>query len=194
MAGPPADPRLRIGELADRAGVSQRSLRYYEDQGLLQPHRTPAGHRSYTTADVDRVVQIQELFAAGFCSRGIGQLLPLLAVEPAGIDTTQGGGGDTQVRQGAALTAKATRGGNDRDPGVDCAVHRDAHIALDAEFTAAEQRLMSEKRAIERELQVLRELRQRVRLAPDTHVKADDGDHEYTTTPTTFDHRDRRLR
>jgi DNA-binding transcriptional MerR regulator len=34
---------LRIGQLAKRSGVSVRALRYYEEQGLLQAERTPAG-------------------------------------------------------------------------------------------------------------------------------------------------------
>ena len=69
---------MRIGELAEATGVSARSLRYYEDQGLLRAHRTPAGHRRYTSDDVERVVQIQQLYAAGLCSRVIAELLPCL--------------------------------------------------------------------------------------------------------------------
>ncbi|WP_321163624.1 MerR family transcriptional regulator [Microbacterium sp. Root180] len=69
---------VRIGELAERSGVTERSLRYYEQQGLLAPLRSPAGQRLYTPADVDAVIQIQELFAAGFCSSGIRELLPSL--------------------------------------------------------------------------------------------------------------------
>ncbi|MGX5359851.1 MerR family transcriptional regulator [Kocuria sp. KH4] len=73
---------MRIGELAEATGVSARSLRYYEDQGLLRAHRTPAGHRRYTPGDVDRVVQIQQLYAAGLCSRVISELLPCLHAPP----------------------------------------------------------------------------------------------------------------
>ncbi|CAL9440325.1 Mercuric resistance operon regulatory protein [Streptomyces sp. enrichment culture] len=69
---------MRIGELARRTGVSERSLRYYEKQGLLAAERTPGGHREYPEAAVDRVVRIQELFAAGLCSSKIAQLLPCM--------------------------------------------------------------------------------------------------------------------
>lgn len=69
---------MRIGELAAATGVSVRSVRYYEEQGLLRTHRTPAGHRRYTLHDVDRVVRIQQLYAAGLCSRVIAALLPCL--------------------------------------------------------------------------------------------------------------------
>src|SRR5258708_4374886 len=60
---------MRIGELARRTGVSERSLRYYETQGLLRAERTPGGHREYGDWAVDRVIRIQALYAAGLPSR-----------------------------------------------------------------------------------------------------------------------------
>ncbi|MEU0203272.1 MULTISPECIES: MerR family transcriptional regulator [unclassified Streptomyces] len=69
---------MRIGELARRTGVSERSLRYYEQQGLLTAERTPGGHREYPDKAVDRVVRIQELYAAGLCSAKIAELLPCM--------------------------------------------------------------------------------------------------------------------
>ncbi|MGI5231903.1 MerR family transcriptional regulator [Actinoallomurus sp. CA-142502] len=69
---------MRIGELAGRTGVSERSLRYYEEQGLLVAGRTPGGHRDYPDHAVDRVVLIQELFAAGLHSTKIAELLPCM--------------------------------------------------------------------------------------------------------------------
>ncbi|MFD5794127.1 MerR family transcriptional regulator [Streptomyces diastatochromogenes] len=67
---------MRIGELASRAGVSVRSLRYYEEQGLLTSTRSASGQRHYTDHEVERVVFIQRLFAAGLSSRTIAELLP----------------------------------------------------------------------------------------------------------------------
>jgi DNA-binding transcriptional MerR regulator len=69
---------MRIGELARRSGVSERSLRYYEAQGLLRAERTPGGHRDYGGWAVDRVVRIQMLYAAGLNSKKIAQLLPCM--------------------------------------------------------------------------------------------------------------------
>jgi DNA-binding transcriptional MerR regulator len=66
---------MRIGELARRTGVSTRSLRYYEQQGLLAPGRTTGGQRDYPEGAVDRVIRIQELFAAGLSSRKIAGFL-----------------------------------------------------------------------------------------------------------------------
>jgi DNA-binding transcriptional MerR regulator len=69
---------VRIGELARRTGVSERSLRYYEQQGLLRSERTRGGHRDYPETAVDRVIRIQELFAAGLHSKKIKPLLPCM--------------------------------------------------------------------------------------------------------------------
>jgi DNA-binding transcriptional MerR regulator len=69
---------MRIGELAQRTGVSERSLRYYEQQGLLSPQRTQGGHREYPEATIDRVVLIQMLFAASLPSKKIADLLPCM--------------------------------------------------------------------------------------------------------------------
>jgi DNA-binding transcriptional MerR regulator len=69
---------VRIGELARRTGVSERSLRYYEQQGLLVSERTPGGQREYPERAVDRVILIQELYAAGLHSKKIAQLLPCM--------------------------------------------------------------------------------------------------------------------
>ncbi|MEU1800346.1 MerR family transcriptional regulator [Streptomyces sp. NPDC019937] len=79
---------MRIGELARRTGVSERSLRYYEEQGLLTAERTPGGHRDYTEGAVDRVVRIQELYAAGLCSSKIAQLLPCMRDADGGPSAT----------------------------------------------------------------------------------------------------------
>ncbi|WP_431042545.1 MerR family transcriptional regulator [Streptomyces sp. P1-3] len=69
---------MRIGELARRSGVSERSLRYYEAQGLLRAERTPGGQRHYGEWAVDRVIRIQALYAAGLNSKKIAQLLPCM--------------------------------------------------------------------------------------------------------------------
>jgi DNA-binding transcriptional MerR regulator len=67
---------MRIGELASRAEVSVRSLRYYEEQGLLTSTRSGSGQRHYTDDQLERVMFIQRLYAAGLSSRTIFELLP----------------------------------------------------------------------------------------------------------------------
>ena len=68
--------RLRIGDVASEAGVSARSLRYYEEQGLLHPERTAAGQRTYGDDAVERVRLLQRLYSAGLTSTKIAELLP----------------------------------------------------------------------------------------------------------------------
>ena len=69
---------MKIGILSERTGVSIRSLRYYEQQGLLASTRTGGGHRTYPEAAVDRVIRIQELYAAGLNSSKIFEILPCM--------------------------------------------------------------------------------------------------------------------
>jgi len=67
---------MRIGDLAARTGASVRSLRYYEEQGLLTSVRSASGQRHYTEDEIERVGFIQRLYAAGLSSRTIAELLP----------------------------------------------------------------------------------------------------------------------
>jgi DNA-binding transcriptional MerR regulator len=69
---------MKIGQLADRTGVSRRLLRYYEEQGLLTPSRALNGYREYGEPHVDVVLQITGLLDAGLPTRIIAQLLPCL--------------------------------------------------------------------------------------------------------------------
>jgi DNA-binding transcriptional MerR regulator len=73
---------LGIGALSRATGVSPRSLRYYQQVGLLDSDRDQGGRRRYRSAAVDRVILIQHLFAAGLCSAGIADLLPCLEAPP----------------------------------------------------------------------------------------------------------------
>ncbi|MBT2539919.1 MerR family transcriptional regulator [Streptomyces sp. ISL-44] len=57
---------MRIGELADRAGTSTRTLRYYESRGLLPARRTDNGYRTYDEDDLRLLRQIRMLQDFGF--------------------------------------------------------------------------------------------------------------------------------
>lgn len=53
---------LQIGEAADRAQLTQRTLRYYEEKGLLHsPTRMEGGFRLYSEEDMDRIARIRQL-------------------------------------------------------------------------------------------------------------------------------------
>ncbi len=57
-----ATARFQIGEVADRTGVTQRTLRFYEERGLLRPpERMDGGFRLYSENDVTRIGYIKQL-------------------------------------------------------------------------------------------------------------------------------------
>ncbi|MQS34894.1 MerR family transcriptional regulator [Streptomyces katsurahamanus] len=69
---------MRMGEFSRRTGVSQRLLRYYEEQGLLRPERRPSGYREYAEEDVATVRGIRMLLGAGLNTAVIAELLPCM--------------------------------------------------------------------------------------------------------------------
>jgi DNA-binding transcriptional MerR regulator len=74
---PDPTPRLRIGEAAALAGMSTRTLRYYQELGLLTPSGTTAGGaRRYSDVDVARLHRIRHLRdLVGFNLNEIGVVL-----------------------------------------------------------------------------------------------------------------------
>jgi MerR family copper efflux transcriptional regulator len=57
---------MRIGEIAERAGLSTKALRYYERVGLIEePIRTASGYRDYDPSVLDRLRFIRSAQAAG---------------------------------------------------------------------------------------------------------------------------------
>lgn len=51
----------KIGEVADLTGLSLRSLRYYEEVGLVAPERTDGGFRLYSEDDVARILLVRRM-------------------------------------------------------------------------------------------------------------------------------------
>jgi DNA-binding transcriptional MerR regulator len=66
-----------ISVAAELAGVAVRSLRLYEQHGLLRPGRTSGGTRRYSQDDLRRLRRISELVADGVNLTGIGKILDL---------------------------------------------------------------------------------------------------------------------
>jgi DNA-binding transcriptional MerR regulator len=63
---PIAELALSVGEAADRVGLSTHTLRWYEQEGLVQPvGRDSAGRRRYTQQDVDWLVLLTRLRRTG---------------------------------------------------------------------------------------------------------------------------------
>jgi DNA-binding transcriptional MerR regulator len=71
------DAPYRIGEVAERLGVSTRTLRYYQELGLIDPaSASEGGNRRYSDADLTRATRILELRnVMGFDLERIGDIL-----------------------------------------------------------------------------------------------------------------------
>ena len=67
---------LRIGQIAERSGVSAKALRPYEQRGLLKPcAHSESGYRLYGPDALRRLMQIMVLKRSGFSLAEIGRLL-----------------------------------------------------------------------------------------------------------------------
>jgi DNA-binding transcriptional MerR regulator len=76
------EPRLRIGKLAHQVGVNAKTIRYYEQIGLVSaPTRTGSGYRLYHPADADRLRFIKRVQQLGFT---LGEIREVLALRDRG--------------------------------------------------------------------------------------------------------------
>jgi DNA-binding transcriptional MerR regulator len=66
---------MRIGELSESTKTSARSLRYYEQLGLITTERRPNGYRDYSDETLDTVRTIRMLLDLGFPTSLIGDVL-----------------------------------------------------------------------------------------------------------------------
>lgn len=69
---------MRIGEVSKRTGVSVRSIRHYDEAGLLRSTRAGNGYRHFPGSEVRRVVRIRYLIQHGFTVEDIRPLAPCL--------------------------------------------------------------------------------------------------------------------
>jgi DNA-binding transcriptional MerR regulator len=67
---------MKIGEVAQAVGVNPKTIRYYEDIGVLPgPGRTPSGYRDYPAQDVDRLVFVKTARRLGFTVAEVREIL-----------------------------------------------------------------------------------------------------------------------
>ena len=69
---------MKIGEVAAHTGVSVDALRFYEEKGLIKPHRAGNGYRHYPEQTLQLVGYIKLAQQLGFSLKEIGENLPLL--------------------------------------------------------------------------------------------------------------------
>jgi MerR family copper efflux transcriptional regulator len=79
---------LQIGQVAERTGLSMRTIRWYEQEGLVGPTtRTGGGFRLYSEHDIARLEVVKQMKPLGFSLEEMRQLLNLL-------DDLDAGGGE----------------------------------------------------------------------------------------------------
>ncbi|MBW4521805.1 MAG: MerR family transcriptional regulator [Scytolyngbya sp. HA4215-MV1] len=78
--------KLKIGEFAKRAGVTPRTVRYYESLGLLGPsEREGTGFRYYTEVELAKIQKINVLKELGLSLEEISTVIPLYFEDPTGV-------------------------------------------------------------------------------------------------------------
>jgi DNA-binding transcriptional MerR regulator len=78
---------VRIGEIANRSGVTVDTVRFYERLGVLpSPEREPSGYRDYAPQTVERIQLTRELQAIGFT---LNEVIDALAAHDAGSATCE---------------------------------------------------------------------------------------------------------
>ncbi|MGN9789266.1 MerR family transcriptional regulator [Nonomuraea sp. ZG12] len=80
------DGLVQIGEVAERLGLSLRTIRHYEEVGLVVPERTPGGFRLYSETDIGRLALIKRMKPLGFSLEEMRDLLEITDRLGAGDD------------------------------------------------------------------------------------------------------------
>ena len=71
-----------IGDLAQELGITTRTIRYYEERGLIQPQRTNGGQRTYSRKERGRLKLILRAKYAGFDLNEVQQVLDIYDTQP----------------------------------------------------------------------------------------------------------------
>jgi len=84
---------LTVGELAEAGGVNTRTVKFWEEKGLLKPYqRTEGGFRLYEQRDVERIKLIKDLQTFNYTLAEIGNILRLMDTMPSLPET-----GDAEI-------------------------------------------------------------------------------------------------
>ena len=102
---------MHIGELADRSQMSLRTIRHYDEVGLLKPSgRTEGGFRLYTERDFTRLLVIRRMKPLGFTLEAMAGLLRVIdaleASEPGQDDTATRSELNSFIEEAARRRAK----------------------------------------------------------------------------------------
>jgi MerR family transcriptional regulator, repressor of the yfmOP operon len=137
--------RLRIGEVARRTGTTPRTIRYYEEIGLLpaESGRVPGAHRTYAEPEVERLEELLRL--KDLLGLSLEELGELMAAEDAraALRSEWRGGVDDPVRRREIL--EEALGHIDRQLLL-VRRRRDAILELEADLTSRRRRLRNRVR------------------------------------------------
>lgn len=99
---------MQIGEVADLTGLSLRTLRHYDDVGLVVPSgRSPGGFRLYTGPDIDRLLLIRRMKPLGFTLEQMRDLLDITdQLDTPGLTADQRSALTRRLRAYAETTAE----------------------------------------------------------------------------------------
>jgi DNA-binding transcriptional MerR regulator len=100
---------MHIGSVAERTGLSLRTLRHWDEVGLVTPSgRTDGGFRLYTEADVDRILLVRRMKPLGFSLDQMADLLDVADRLAAG-QTTGPDDADLRARLDEFITTARAR-------------------------------------------------------------------------------------
>lgn len=105
---------MKIGEVAERTALSIRSLRHYDELGLVSPSaHSPGGFRLYTEADVERLLLIRRMKPLGFSLDRMKDFCRALDARAAGgsAGAAAGEAGGERAAGGSAVAAAGEAGG-----------------------------------------------------------------------------------
>ena len=113
---------MHIGELAERTGLSLRTIRHYDEVGLLPATgRTEGGFRVYAESDVERLTLIKQMKPLGFSLDEMADILDILSALESGSDS--GGAGQEKLAEfmerAKAQRAKMARNLSQADEFID---------------------------------------------------------------------------
>lgn len=113
---------MHIGELAERTGLSLRTIRHYDEVGLLPATgRTEGGFRVYAENDVERLTLIKQMKPLGFSLDEMAEILDILSALESG--SASGGAGQAKLAEfmerAIAQRAKMARNLSQADDFID---------------------------------------------------------------------------
>lgn len=103
---------MHIGELAERTGLSLRTIRHYDDVGLLPATaRTDGGFRVFSEDDFERLMVIKQMKPLGFSLEEMAEILALLAAPAKAVEDAESLSGflERAVHQRAKMARNLTQ-------------------------------------------------------------------------------------